>query len=206
MRIILTAFILFTSILAFCHEDLRYNIDIEAHASINGMKLNIKIERDNEEIKIFYNKLDSIDSKSSESDSKRIRLFKKYTKAKSKSKKERTLNKLKELNKKFEIYKNDSLVFNISENTQYLSLIDSIYKTDKKVLLRDMRSGHFITLDGTSFKIRVIEENDTIKNLHVHAPRSDSHPLLNKLICETLDLYRVRYPVSFLDKKHTNGY
>ncbi len=206
MRVLLAILLTFASIIVVCQENLKYNIDIEAHASINGMKLNIKVERDDEKIKVIYNKLDSIDSKSSESDSKKLRLLKKHTKAKSKSKKERIFNKLKALIEKYEIYKKDSLIFNSSENIQYSNLIDTIYKTDKKVLLRDMRSGFFVTLDGTLFKIRVIEKNEIIKDLYVHAPRSDSHPLINKLICETLDLYRINNTNSFLDKEYTNGY
>lgn len=206
MKVLLIFFLIFSSFIVHCQHNHSYCIEIDAHASINRMKLNIMIERYDENIKVFYNKLDSIDPQSSESDSKRIQLHKKYAKAKSNSKKERIINRLKTLSEKYEIYKKDTLIINVSENIQYSNLLDTIYKTDKNVLIRDRRRGSLIILDGTSFKIRVLENNKVLKDLYIHAPRSDSHPLIYKLISETLDIYRINNENSFLDKKYTNGY
>ncbi|WP_167617026.1 hypothetical protein [Maribellus sediminis] len=208
MRIVLAAILVFSNILAFGHdyENLKYSITIDALAGINRMKLNMKIERNSEQVKIYYNKLVDVDPKYKENHEEMERLYKNMSNAKSKKQKERALNKLKKYRAKYEIYKDDSIVLNPSENAEYLNLIDSIYKADEKELLRDRRSGLNITLDGTSFNIKVLEKHKTIKDLYIHSPRDKSHPLINKLICDTLDLYRTQNPNSFLNKDLTNGY
>ncbi|MDX8337926.1 hypothetical protein SLH46_01950 [Draconibacterium sp. IB214405] len=208
LKTLVTAILVFSNLVIFGQgrEDLKYSITIDAFGGVSSMKLNMQIERDSEQVKIYYKKQVDVDPKYMEEQEKIRRIFNKRRQATSERKKDRLLSKLKKIRGKYEIYMDDSIIIDPSENAEYFSLIDSVYKTDKTELLRDRRSGQYITIDGTSFHIQVLEENSTVKDLYVRSPREKSHPLINQLICDTLDLYRAQYANSILNKDLCNGY
>lgn len=189
------------------HQKLpEYLIEIDGYASINNLKMKIRIEYLSEEIKVVYKKRTGYVPDSDENNSERIHLLKKYEKAKTKIRKEKILKKMMELNIKNELYKTDSLALKIREHEQYANTIETFLNTKEEIILKNFASEKYILLDGTSFNIRITEKGKLTKNFKVQAPRSDSYPLINQLICESLDLYRAKFEDSFLDKKHTNGY
>ena len=77
------------------HQKLpEYIIEIEGYASINNLKLEIRIEYLSEDIKLVYKKRTGYIPDSDENNNERVHLLKKYEKAKSKIRKEKILNNL----------------------------------------------------------------------------------------------------------------
>lgn len=110
------------------------------------------------------------------------------------------------LEEPYRVYRRDSLRLDTRSNPALVQLLDSVYRASPETLERKSANSSHIILDGTLVAVRVLAAGKTEKDLVVHSPNFDSHPLLYRLLHETLLLYRTARPNTFFDKHVTAGY
>lgn len=207
MKKLLIIFFLFTIKLSFSQEMLNYQINIFTNGGMSSSKMSIDILREQDSIKIYYTRRVDLDSTLFERDRKKnMRLLKKIQKLKDLDIKKKKQEEFALNFEKYNVYQKDSLSFIVSDNYGYISLIDSIYSVDQETLENKEFTKNWIIIDGIHFSIQVNANNETIKSIWVHSPRIKSHPLIFRLIRNTLDLYREKNPNSFLKKEYTSNY
>jgi len=105
------------------------------------------------------------------------------------------------------VYTWDRLPVTITPQHRLAQLLDSVYTSRVEQLERKAENRQRIILDGIHFSI-VLQGKDTrVKKVYVHSPSPDSHPLLYRLIHDSLQLYRKERPNDVrLDIRHTWGY
>jgi hypothetical protein len=168
-----------------------YDIEINiVGTTIKNWQLIIHIFKNEENIKVVYSTLDSVDhaavrkdtiwQKSSGDQKKRIEIMKKYY-----------------------VFTKDSIAIS---NKLYADFLDSIYITDQKSLIRLEQNKGRGMLDGVGVRILQKTGNTIDRVINVETPWKDSHPEIYRLITYTISLYREKFPDSFLTERVTFGY
>lgn len=207
MKKIIIVFFLLCTILSFSQEKLNYQINIYTNGGISKSKLNIDILRETDSVKIYYKKLIGRDTIALNRDNETIlKLCRKIIKIEDNDIYRLKLKELGVLIDKYDIYKKDSLFFEISKKIPFTSLIDSVYSANQDILKNKNQNKYRIVLDGTYYSINVIAKGVKIKSFWVHSPTIKSHPLITKLIRNSLNIYTESNPNSFLEKKHLITY
>ncbi|QNE41989.1 hypothetical protein F1C16_20400 (plasmid) [Hymenobacter sp. NBH84] len=105
------------------------------------------------------------------------------------------------------VYTWDRLPVTIPPTHRFAQLLDSVYASSVEQLERHAENRKGIILDGIHFSIVLQGTDRRVKKVQVHSPRPDSHPLVYRLIHESLQLYREQRPDDIrLDVRHTWGY
>ncbi|UOR03749.1 hypothetical protein MUN82_12410 [Hymenobacter aerilatus] len=104
------------------------------------------------------------------------------------------------------VYTWDSLQIASASHRALVQLFDSVSTSSAAQLERKEANRNRIILDGTIFSITVQGKQVTPKKVYAHSPDRTSHPLLSRLIRESLELYRKECPNALLDTRHTGGY
>lgn len=185
----------------------RYAIQIRAQNGVNGSDFRIYITRTPRVISLRYGRLDSIQTAQLHADPR----YAAYVAAvlpgsHSAAAHLAALTRFSALVEQYKVYRWNSLRLGPTPARPFRHLLDSLYATSAAQLERRAENRNRYVLDGTSVSVRVTTDAQLIKALSVYAPRPASHPLLYRLLHESLQLYRQAHPTSFLDLRYTRGY
>jgi hypothetical protein len=110
-----------------------------------------------------------------------------------------------DITEKYTYYNKDSVIVGVNKDTSYTSLLNKISNTTTDSLENKEANKNRIVFDGTFFEFNIKSGKDD-RTLEVHSPSPQSHPILYKLLTQTIDLYRRIKVNEFLSKNRTDGY
>ena len=93
----------------------------------------------------------------------------------------------------------DKIIIPSNTYTYYINLLDSIYMSDKNLIINEILNKDRIVLDGTTVNIRISSGSVIYNNYYLHSPTLTSHPIAFRFIRETINLYYIIKDKQFLD-------
>jgi hypothetical protein len=166
--------------------------------SVSGQELQMTITRTPQLVKVRYAHLDSICHKQLKKDPDNLtpellqqglpdrKRMERYSKAV----------------EKYKVFTQDSIQLIVKRAQPFVQLLDSVYEANAETLEQKKR----LILDGTSVYLFIQSAGEERREIYAHSPQADSHPLLYRLLHESLQLYRKEHPDSFLTSRATSGY
>jgi hypothetical protein len=107
---------------------------------------------------------------------------------------------------KYKVFTEDSIQLEVRSHRSLVQLLDSVYKANPEVLTQKEANGKRIVLDGTLVYVVVKPSRGVGKEVWAQSPAPDSHPLLYRLLHESLQVYRAEHVGSTLPLSATSGY
>ena len=183
-------------------------ITIRATTSVSGQAFSVDIFRNEDNIKVLYKTKESLSDKI-ETDSNLTKHRKALMSVKNLTPQNDTvsfyLEQIDSINQVYTKYGVDSLQFNKTENKEFDSLLNAILSSSSEILENKSVSKNNVVLDGTLIRFKITNDQ-TSRVIYAYSPSSTTYPLLNKLITQTLDLYRQTKNNDFLSIRKTGGY
>lgn len=207
---LLLALLLLTAT-CFAQPSEKHRIHLTVSQGFGSEIFNILISQTSEDTKIVYSKLDSVNKEMASRDKEVINVMNLYAKSNYLDKPnsvegEKFEQELKKLLLKYSFYTRDSLLLKSNDNKEYSILLDQFHLASKESLEEIAKLNRAGALIGPIVEVKLNSEGETSKVLTYISPGSDKHPLIYKLVSETLNLYRKRHPNSFLEKDHIRVY
>jgi hypothetical protein len=190
--LLITLFLLCLNTPGYCQK---YLIEIQNGFDYNKDYFNVQINRDSDKLEVTYKKPIKFH-------------YGKINKAKSALKERLAKEPLspediaREVNSIYEKYTRfsiDKIVIPSNTYTYYINLLDSIYMSDKDLIINEILNKNRIVLDGTTVNIRISSGIVIHDNYYLHSPTLTSHPIAFRFIRETLNLYYIIKNKQFLD-------
>jgi hypothetical protein len=107
---------------------------------------------------------------------------------------------------KYKVFTEDSIQMEVRSHRSLVQLLDSVYKASPEVLTQKEANGKRIVLDGTLVYVVAKPSRGVGKEVWAQSPAPDSHPLLYRLLHESLQVYRAEHVGSTLPLSATSGY
>jgi hypothetical protein len=107
---------------------------------------------------------------------------------------------------KYKVFTEDSIQLEVRSHRSLVQLLDSVYKASPEVLTQKEANGKRIVLDGTLVYVVAKPSRGVGKEVWAQSPAPDSHPLLYRLLHESLQVYRAEHVGSTLPLSATSGY
>ena len=179
----------------------KYLVEIHHGFDFHKNYFNVQINRDSDKLEITYKKPIKFN-------------YRKINKAKSALKERISREPLSseaialEVNSIYEKYTRFSInkiLIPTNVYTNYLNLLDSIYMSDKDLIINEPLNKNRFTLDGTTVNIKISSGNVIHKDYYLNTPTLNSHPFAFRFIRETLNLYYLIRAKQFLDNNRFNN-
>jgi hypothetical protein len=107
---------------------------------------------------------------------------------------------------KYKVFTEDSIQLEVRSHRSLVQLLDSVYKASPEALAQKEANRKRIVLDGTLVYVVVKPSRGVGKEVWAQSPAPDSHPLLYRLIHESLQVYRAEHVGATLPLSATSGY
>jgi hypothetical protein len=107
---------------------------------------------------------------------------------------------------KYKVFTEDSIQLEVRSHRSLVQLLDSVYKASPDVLAQKEANRKRIVLDGTLVYVVVKPSRGVGKEVWAQSPAPDSHPLLYRLLHESLQVYRAEHVGATLPLSTTIGY
>ncbi|WP_141402479.1 hypothetical protein [Sediminicola luteus] len=147
------------------------------------------------EVKEADRVLDSDEEKALDSRTERLATF--MQKDISQEQKRLVVSEFRKYKRQFEIYRKDSLDFNLSESLEYGNAIDALVKRSTfGKIIPDTR----IILDGRSISVSILDPTGDTFELSVHNPDKYYEPEIYRVLKSTFALFRELKPELGIDE------
>lgn len=169
-------------------------IFVVANTSVSGQKFQLEVDENETLIFLKIKIFDSISTnKKFEKQMEKIRTkMLKFKKIDLKDEKQmKLLTKAKNLDEANSYYSEYNTQILKTQYPNFSETISLIKNKSKEELEKDMRSGSWITIDGTSVEI-VVKGGNIDKEIWVHSPGKDSHPIINDLLQTSIKIFRTQ--------------
>ena len=109
---------------------------------------------------------------------------------------------------RYTVFTQDSIQLSVGKHPAFVQLLDSVYTASDETLEQKQRNQRRYVLDGTLVTLlRATRKGaEAPQELGVRHPQPATHPLLYRLLHETLQVYRRNHQESFLTLEATSGY
>ncbi|WP_139362058.1 hypothetical protein [Hymenobacter sp. CRA2] len=118
-----------------------------------------------------------------------------------------------ENHRRYAAYTKDSIAL---KNTQvasrrYVALLDSVFLADDDAFhdfssVRTVKAKTVMVIHATQYRLYREAAGQPVRKAYMTAPDMDTNPLFVRLLTQTLELYRLSHPNSFMDKRYTRDY
>lgn len=205
MRTVIVIILLLLSNIGYSqNKNKGYDLYINSKTGVSSSEFSIAIKKTRKSTKIIYSKLDSVDHARLGQDKEFEEISRSYFGSNypdhptSPEGKEFT-NRLEKLTQKYSVYTKDSIELENNRNGAYIKSLDELYLADEASLLREKELKGRIVLDGSLVYVILKSEGKVEKDFFVQSPSNDSHPLIHKLMDDSLKLYRAMNPNSSVE-------
>ena len=211
MKIIITLILFFGFhyIYAQTETDANYRIILASRCSICNVnwehELKIELMRTNEDMKVVYRILDSVQVKKFKNDPIFKLLDDEMMKLKLGESDSLSVTKLIKLKNRYTVFYTDSLNINKLGNTELfesadlLGLLDAKFETDVKPQTE-------IILDGNYFNIYIRDYKNVTNTYSIYSLSKSRNPITYKLVKDLLNFYRTNKPGTVLEKSYKTFY
>ena len=113
------------------------------------------------------------------------------------------MDKLREIEIKYNTFETRKITFKNIENKKFLNLIYTLFNTSIS-RIKDSKDKISMIVDGSNFNFLLKSKSDT-KKFMIYSPNKTNYSLCYFILTSALELYRVRFKDGFLENK-TFGY
>jgi hypothetical protein len=166
--------------------------------SVSGQELQLTITRTPKFVKVRYAHLDSVREKQLRQDPDNLTPELLRQGLPDRERMERYTRAV----ERYKVFTQDSIQLAVKRAQPVVQLLDSVYEASDETLEQKKR----LILDGTSVYLFIQSPGTKRREIYAHSPQAHSHPLLYRLLHESLQVYRKEHPDSFLTLRATSGY
>jgi hypothetical protein len=180
-----------------------YTMRISAISGVAGKEFQIAITRTARQVHLWYGSLDSVRMKPFRADpdfyeSNTTRLDPDAERAR--------LLRFGAAIQKYKVFTQDSMQVGVASHHSLVQLLDSVYMAAPELLEQKEANRGRVVLDGTLVYVVMKSGGKVTQQIGAVSPQPGTHPLLYRLVHESLQAYRVGHFDSFLTSRLTNGY
>jgi hypothetical protein len=180
-----------------------YTMRISAISGVAGKEFQIAITRTATQVNLWYGSLDSVRMKRFRTDPDY------YTTALAVPDPDAERARLLRFGaaiQKYKVFTQDSIQLKVKSHRSLVQLLDSVYLATPELLEQREANRKRIVLDGTLVYVVMKSEGRITQAVGAQSPEPGTHPLLYRLVHESLQAYRTQHFDSFLTQRVTNGY
>lgn len=107
---------------------------------------------------------------------------------------------------KYKVFTQDSMQVGVASHRPLVQLLDSVYLAAPELLEQKEANRGRVVLDGTLVYVVMKSGGKVTQQVGAVSPRPGTHPLLYRLVHESLQTYRAGHFDSFLTPRITSGY
>lgn len=205
-KIIFILFIHLCVNISYAQKELNYHINLYTQCSIFNLKnksvLEIDLSRIQDTMIVSYCVIDSVQTIQFRNDPEYNRVLDLMMKLKPQESDSVMLSDTKKLLLKYSIFFRDTMLLDKSENQELFGLTDLFGNNDNKIISDMNKQSNNIILDGDFFQITITDHNKLTTKYSIHALNKFKNPITYKLVSSLLDAYRIKHPMTLLEKSH----
>lgn len=188
-----------------------YTLVVKAYTGVNGHDFRIRLTRSATSVVAHYARLDSVQLHQLRKDQELAALTEMVMAVMSdsclpKAAKAAIGQRYVARADTYRVYRQDSLQLSAAAFPAFVQLLDSVTQASTEQLEQREANRFRIVLDGTNVSLLIKPAEGPARTLSAHSPRARTHPLLYRLLHESLQLYRQRRPTSLLPTSYTSNY
>ena len=179
-----------------------YSMRVVAFTSVSGQEFQVAITRSPRFVRVRYAHRDSIRYKQLEQDPDNLT----PDQVRHGLPDQERMTRYRSAVERHKVFTQDSIQLSIKYAQPFVQLLDSVYEASAEALEQKAANQKRFVLDGTAVSLFIKSPGKGTREVYAHSPQAKSHPLLYRLLHESLQVYRTKHPNSFLTLRATSGY